>query len=73
MLATQVHQALEVGGNLGGICQAAVHYFQVNEQRGDITFENTTLPGSQSSNMLIDVVLSLCLHTQFIISSGRTF
>lgn len=53
----QVYQQLKIGGTMGGVCQAAVHYFHVDAAIGEVSFEDATMPGSQSSNMLLDLVL----------------
>ncbi|KAJ7514477.1 hypothetical protein O6H91_23G045600 [Diphasiastrum complanatum] len=57
-IATErVYQQLEVGGSLGGITQAAIHYFQIDPQSGEVTFQDVSMPGSQSSSMLVELVL----------------
>lgn len=53
----QVHSQLRVAGHNGGLCQAALHYFLVDGTTGDVTFENAAIPGSQSSNLLVDLVI----------------
>ncbi|MCO5592535.1 hypothetical protein L7F22_046538 [Adiantum nelumboides] len=51
------HKQLEVSGIAGGLTQAAIHYFTITQQAGELTFENGNPPGSQSSNMLAELML----------------
>ncbi|KAI5073699.1 hypothetical protein GOP47_0011712 [Adiantum capillus-veneris] len=57
LVNTKAHKLLEVGGITGGLSQAAIHYFTINQQAGEMTFENGNPPGSQSSNMLAELML----------------
>ncbi|KAH6557172.1 hypothetical protein KP509_1Z130800 [Ceratopteris richardii] len=57
LVNTKAHKQLEVSGINGGLTQAAIHYFTISQQSGHITFENGNPPGSQSSNMLSELML----------------
>ncbi|XP_024534501.1 autophagy-related protein 23 [Selaginella moellendorffii] len=58
LVNNKAHGQLQVGGTMGGLFQAAVHYFKIESQSGEVTFENAAIPGSQSSNMLVELVLN---------------
>ncbi|CAM6084278.1 unnamed protein product [Calypogeia fissa] len=57
LVNNKVHSQLKVSGHNGGLCQAALHYFNVDARTGEVTFENAMVPGSQSSNLVLDLFL----------------
>ncbi|KAK3265504.1 hypothetical protein CYMTET_25818 [Cymbomonas tetramitiformis] len=47
----------EVENGNTGIFQAAIHYFHIDTEAEDVSFDSALPPGSQSSNMIVDLVM----------------